>query len=101
MAKSCKNCRHYSLDSGYCYEKDTTIIDKMGATYCKTYKEKRKLPRGDVKCIYCANLNKYNWCSVKKRCFDETEKEKLRQCIKFKGKKKRFRQKINKKSRIL
>ena len=89
MRKSCKNCRNYRVGDQYCKENNIQIIDKMGATYCTQYKEKRKVPKGNVKCIYCANMNKYGWCIEKKKCFNEDEKEQERQCVKFRQRKKK------------
>ena len=94
MRKSCKNCRNYNWGEGYCLEKQAKIIDKTAASYCKSYYEKRNLPKGEVKCVKCININKYGWCCVKRKCFDETERIKTRRCINFKEKKSKFVKKL-------
>lgn len=91
MGRSCNNCKYYNLNYEYCSAKETNIIDKMGATYCKTYDEKRKLVEGGVKCVYCANLNRYSWCYEKKKCINEIDQEKERRCVKFKDRRKKKR----------
>lgn len=89
MGKSCKNCKHYSNNYGYCTAKEKNIIDKMGATYCNIYDEKRKVTKELVKCKNCTNLNKYTWCYAKKKCINEDEQEKERRCISFKERRKK------------
>ena len=86
MGKSCNNCKFYRFNDRFCSAKEINIIDKMGATYCKSYDEKRKLSENNVKCNNCLNINKYSWCYEKKKCIDEIEQEKPRRCAKFKTK---------------
>lgn len=36
-----------------------------------------------VKCKECGNMNKYGWCMMKKRCFNETERNIEKSCRSF------------------
>ena len=81
--KSCKNCKNYDLDYKYCFAFHIKIIDDVSAEVCKFYKEKKKVPE-NIKCVNCMNLNKYGYCSVKKKCKNEDEKFKEHKCSQFK-----------------
>lgn len=45
-------------------------------------KEKAK-KTNKVKCRECGNMNKYGWCMMKKRCFNEIERNIERSCKSF------------------
>lgn len=78
--RSCKNCKKYTKE--ICSKYNIRIIDKINAQYCKFYEEKRNIKQ-KIKCCWCKNLNKYLWCSHKKRCLNDTEIEKERTCVSF------------------
>lgn len=44
-------------------------------------KEKKQSTK--VKCKECGNMNKYGWCMMKKRCFNEEERHIEKQCRYF------------------
>lgn len=82
MIRSCKKCKRYSKELRYCKQYEISIIDPTTATYCKSYSSEVHTKK-NIKCCNCKNLNRYGYCSIKKRCFNEEEKYKARQCISF------------------
>lgn len=83
--KTCKKCIKYNKDLNYCKFYEINVLDRLSATHCSKYKDKNK-KRNKVKCISCANINKYNYCYFKRKCFDYEEITKDRQCVYFKPK---------------
>lgn len=84
--KSCRRCKNYIESSSYCKIHNIKITDIFNATYCSSYNAKVK-DKVNVKCVNCKNINKYNYCSIKKRCFNFEERIKERKCINFRSKK--------------
>jgi hypothetical protein len=80
--KSCNKCENFNKQNKYCYEFKMNIIDVISATVCSKYKSKARR-KEKVKCVNCKNINKYNYCHLKKRCFNFEERTKERQCINF------------------
>lgn len=80
--KTCKKCFNYNKDIKYCSKFERYIVDTLSANVCKYYKGKI-LELKKAKCINCKNLNKYNYCYYKKRCFDFEERIKERRCSKY------------------
>lgn len=83
--KSCNKCENFNKECKYCYIFKTNIIDPLSANVCSRYDSKAKR-KEKVKCVNCKNINKYNYCSYKRRCFNFEERIKERQCINYKKK---------------
>ena len=70
--KDCKKCFYYYKQIKRCIKFKCDISDtKVFGSVCKNYLE---LKREKVKCKNCKNLNKYNFCLMKKVCMNDTEK---------------------------
>jgi hypothetical protein len=80
--KSCRRCKEYDNKLKFCTLHKIQIEDVLNATYCKRYRANVKT-KEKVKCVNCKNINKYNYCFSKKRCFNFEERIKERQCINF------------------
>lgn len=53
---------------------------------CVTDIYKKKITgkiKKNVMCCDCKNMNRYGWCYERRRCYDEDERYKKRQCMKF------------------
>lgn len=81
--KSCRNCKNFDSVGIYCKLRTEYIVDIFCANVCKNYQDKRKIYEKLTKCRGCKNLNKYSWCKIKKRCFNEEEQMKIRKCIHY------------------
>lgn len=87
--RSCKNCKGYEAARGKIYKGfcksygRIKILQTLQAQYCEDYQEKRELPKGEIKCCNCKRINEYGWCTKKKRCFNEKEREQERTCINY------------------
>ena len=86
MIRSCNKCKKYNKLDKYCKEFKFNIVDTTSATYCKKYNSEVHIKK-KIRCANCKNLNRYGYCYEKKRCFNEEEKYKTRQCINFRYKK--------------
>lgn len=84
--KSCRRCKNYNAGPKMCKLHNIKIEDILTATYCSRYKPSVKI-KEKVKCVNCKNINSYNYCYMKNRCFNFEERIKERQCINFMYKK--------------
>lgn len=76
--KTCKKCYYYSIINMKCKRFMIEVPDAdVFGTACKEYSEK-KIKK--VQCYDCINLNKYKYCLMKKKCLDDTEIKRLKQC---------------------
>lgn len=76
--KSCKKCYNYSILNKGCKRFMINISDPdVFGSACKEYSEKKI---NKVQCNGCINLNKYKYCLMKKKCLDDIEIERLKQC---------------------
>lgn len=76
--KNCNKCIFYKKNSKKCNKYKMLVIETdIFALACKEY---TGIKIKKVKCKDCINMNKYTWCSMKKRCFNEIERNKDRQC---------------------
>ena len=85
--KSCNRCKHFNKLDKKCLEFKIGIIDHLTATYCKAYNEgqhNKTFTHKNIQCCNCRHLNKYGWCYERSKLFNEDEKYKTRQCMKYK-----------------
>lgn len=83
--KSCRRCKEFNKSLNNCKIHNIKIDDVLIATYCSKYNSTVKV-KEKVKCVNCKNINKYNYCYSKNRCFNFEERTKERQCISFQNK---------------
>lgn len=83
--KSCKCCENHQKN-GFCRIHHIFITDKLQAQYCKKYKyiNIKKITEELVTCTECSRLNKYGYCTEKKRYIKDYEWNKKQNCICFK-----------------
>lgn len=76
--KDCKKCFFYSKQNKKCVKFKCDVPDtKLYGSVCKEY---LVIERKKVKCISCKNMNRYNYCLIKKICFAPEDKTKERYC---------------------
>ena len=76
--KDCKTCYHYKKSITKCNKFKMNVTDSnVFALCCKEYSKKTITK---VQCRSCINMNKYGWCNMKRRCFNDEERNKDRQC---------------------
>ena len=76
--KNCNQCYYYKKTKRECKKFEMQVTDtEVFGMCCKEYSKKVIVK---VQCKNCCNMNKYGWCMIKKRCFNEEEVHKDRQC---------------------
>lgn len=89
MKKTCRDCKNCSNSIRYCKMFDIYVEHMSMATYCKEFNTERDIEKV-VHCKNCRNINKFGYCSYKRRCFDEIEIKKDRHCRSFSQKKRKY-----------